>query len=455
MFVDLAKSAHIRFVFVLLLFALSCEKIPLVDVDDSNLTWEETQARLAEDGLHSEQMFRHPSMSEEQYLGAINAVKKAYQLTNITFTPRNPIEYNKGTYLPNNTYKGMIYSSVKELGNFVGNNISFHTFMTAIHNPRSRVYTERINESPYHGTNCRSYYGVVCSSLVSYALGLTPIVTTFDYGTSEEMEELDYSDIDDFHIADVLWKSGHVAIITDVVRDQNDRTVSLQITEAIQSGCKRSTVLRSAFHESIARIYTKAFRYKHLETNIHYLSIPEFVPVFDEKPVTFKYNEDICVDKGDRSCYFVGDEVTLNLSSSKGTVEIYKSGTLLSVIDVESEDLRLSDLNHGSYQARIIDGDRFSDFTSWIMVDRKIVSSAKEKRIYFESENSTPVSISFCGINGGRGCSAAETVCRRFTKEEIASGYMSIPSSRMPHPYFMVVFATEFGNISTTPIKWE
>ena len=457
LFVDLIKSAHIRIVFVLFLLTLSCEKIPLFEAEASNLTWEEEQAQLEENGLRSEQQYRHPSMSEEQYQGAINAVKKAYQLTNITFTPRNPIAYNTGTYQPNETYKGMIYSSVKELGTYVGNNISFHTFMTAIHNPRSKIYTEKIDEAPYHGTNCCSYYGVVCSSLVSYALGLFPISTTYDFGAAEEigeMEELDYSNIDGFHIADVLWRPGHVAIITNVVRDRNDSVVSLQVSEAIQSGCRRRTVSRSVFQESIAPTFKKALRYKHLELN-DYSSVPEFVTVFDESPVPFEYNEDICVDRGDESCYFVGEDVILNLASPKGTVEIYKDGILLSLVDVESIDLRLTDLDYGTYQARIIGDGKSSEFTSWIMVDRSIVPSAKEMKVYFDSENSTPVSITFCGINGGRSYSAAETICRSFTEDEIAGGFMDIPSSKRIRPYFMIVFATEYGNISTTPIKWE
>jgi hypothetical protein len=451
----LIKSAHIRFVFVLFLFALSCEKIPLVEADASNLTWVEEQAKIEEDGLRSEQRFRHPSMSEEQYQGAINAVKKAYQLTNITFTPLEPIAYNTGTYQPNNSYRGMIYSSVKELGTFVGNNISFHTFMTAIHNPRSRIYTERIDESPYNGANCRSYYGVVCSSLVSYALGLTPICTTYDFDSSEEMEQLDFSDLDGFHIADVLWTNGHVAMITDIVRDQKGSTARVQVTEAIQSGCRRRTVSRSVFQESILRSFKRAFRYKYLERNLNYTPVSEFVTVFDESPVSFEYNNDICTDKGDKSCYFVGEEVVLNLSSSKGTVEIYKDGVLLSLVDVDSEGIRLTDLDYGSYQARITDGDRNSAFTSWIMVDKRILSAAKERKVFFESVNATPLSISFCGKDGGRSIPASETICRRFTEEEITSGYMDISTSRKLSPYFMIVFSTEFGNISTTPIKWE
>ena len=450
------KPSHIRFVYILIFFILSCEKIPYVEAEAfDNRPWEQVQSELEEEGLHSEQLYRPSSMSEETYLGAINAVKKAYQLTDITFTPLLPIEYNVGTYQPDNTYRGMIYSSVKEIGTYVGNNISFHTFMTAIHNPKSRIYTERIDRSPYHGTNCRAYYGVVCSSLVSYALGLTPIFASYDFVDTEEMEELDFSDIDGFHIADVLWKSGHVAIVTDVVRDQNDHTVSIEISEAIHGGCRRFSVSRSSFYNSPATRYRKVLRYKYLETNLDFISASEFVTVFDEIPVPFEYNENICTDKGDKSCYFVGEDVILNLSSSVGTVEIFKDGVLLSLVDVDTEDIRLTDLDFGSYQARIIDGNKSSAFTSWIMVDKRIVSAAAEWKVYFESTNATPLSISFCGKNGGRGDSVSETICRRFTEEEITSGYMDISSSRKLSSYFMIVFSTEFGNISTTPIKWE
>ena len=450
------KSSHIRFVYILVFFILSCEKIPFVDAEDfDNRPWVQVQTQFEEEGLHSEQLYRPSSMNEETYQGAINAVKKAYQLTDITFTPLLPIGYNVGTYQPDNTYRGMIYSSVKEIGTYVGNNISFHTFMTAIHNPRSRIYTERIDEYPYHGTNCRAYYGVVCSSLVSYALGLTPILATYDFEVSEEMEELDYSDIDDFHIADVLWKPGHVAIITNVVRDQNDHTVLIEISEALHGGCRRFSVSRSTFYHSSATNYSRVLRYRFLETNIDYTSAPEFVTVFDESPVSFEFNEDICVDKGDKSCYFVGEDVILNLSSSNSTVEIFRDSVLVSVVDVESEDIRLTDLGYGFYQARVINEDRYSGFTSWIMVDREIVPSAAEMKVYFNSKNATPISFSFCTINGGRNNAVAKTVCRSFTEEEITRGFMEMSTFRTSLPYFKIVFATEYGVISTTPIRWE
>ena len=56
------------------------------------------------------------SYSEEALdLGVKNAVKKAYQLTDIVFTPLLPIAFNYGVFEAKQTYKGVIYSSVKEL----------------------------------------------------------------------------------------------------------------------------------------------------------------------------------------------------------------------------------------------------------------------------------------------------------------------------------------------------
>ena len=450
----MAKYSHIKILYVFILLTLSCEKIPQVEASD--LSWGELQSKLEEDGLRSEQRFRHPSMSEETYQGAINAVKKAYQLTDITFSPLLPIAYNQGTYKPNSTYKGMIYSSVKEIGTYVGSNVSFHTFMTAIHNPRSRIYTDRIDEPPYNGTNCRAYYGTVCSGLVSYALGLIPVYASFDFVDSSEMEELDYSDFDGFHIADVLWRSGHVAMISNVVRDADGKTVSIEISEAVRSGCRRYSVSRSSFQTAYSRNFKKILRYKDLAKNLSYTPVSEFVPVFDETGIPFVYNDDICVDKGDQSCYFTGEEVVLNILSSGDIVEIYKDGVLQSSIDVITDDIHLTDLDYGVYQARLVKGEKYSEFTSWIMVDCSISSSKGESRVYFNSQNSRPFSFSFCSESGGRTYPYTQILCREFTEDEVSQGYISIPLNKVKsdRPFFRITFATDFGRISTKPIKW-
>jgi hypothetical protein len=453
------NSFQIRFAYVLFFLAFSCEKISPVEAEavvPDNRPWEQVQSELEEEGLHSEQRYRPSSMSEDEYQGAINAVKKAYQLTDISFTPLCPIDYNFGVYQANITYTGMVYSSVKELGTYVGSHVSFHTFMTAVNNPRSKLYTEKIDKSPYHGTNCRSYYGTVCSGLVSYALGLIPVYGSFDFPDSDVMEEIDISDFDVYHIADVLWRDGHVAIITDVVRDSEDRVVSVEVSESIIQGCRRYTVSRDRMVAMIDNKYRKLLRYTCLETNTDYSPAPEFVNVMEEELLPFKYNE-ICVDKGDRSCYFVGEDVVLNILATGDIVEIYKDGVFYSSVDVSADDIRLSDLECGFYQARVCAGSRDSGFTDWIVVDRMVVPSVEEMRLYFGSENSRPLSVFVCSKNGGRLASVSDSICRQLTEDEISNGYLEVPQERLlsNHPFFVVSFQTEYGIISTTPIEWK
>ena len=134
-------------------------------------------------------------------------------MTDLQFTPKDTIRANGNlVYIADNSYQGLIYSSVKELAQFVGEEVSFHTFMTAVNNPRSKLYTEDVSKSPYHGLNCRAYYGTVCSGLVSYALGFYPKYFADDFPLMKCMKEVDSSTADSIKVADVLWRNGHVAI---------------------------------------------------------------------------------------------------------------------------------------------------------------------------------------------------------------------------------------------------
>ena len=268
------------FLFLLPLCNLACTQ------DDSLMSIDVTEKTQAGNTIYANDLL----------IGMNNAVKKAYQMTDIRFSPLNPIKYNRGEYLPDTSVKGLIYSSVKEIGTYVGNNVSFHTFMTAIHNPRSKIYTDQIDQPPYHGINCKAYYGTVCSDLVSYALGLWPTFNTYDFPRSDLMQRVDFSSIDNLQVADVLWKSGHVAIITAIKHDADGNVSAIEVSEAIQTRCWRHDVSKSQFPIFMQSSFTDIFRYKELYKNTSYTPCPEFVAVMDEEPIPFTYNDDLCVD---------------------------------------------------------------------------------------------------------------------------------------------------------------
>lgn len=395
--------------------------------------------------------------------GKLNAIKKAYQLTDFPFVPTGVIEKNKGygSYLPNVEYKGVPYSSTKEIGTSVPGAVSFYTFVTAIRNPRSKLYTEHINESPYHGTNCRAYYGTVCSSLVSYALGLKPGLGSYEFIESDLMEDIGYKVPEDVEVGDVLWFSTHVAIITDITRNEEGMVLMVEISEAIHQGCIRRRYSRDVFHRVMdgeKNHFEKAIRYKYIENNQEYEAFPEFVPVLGEEPAPIIYNDDLCVDKGDRSNYLVGEDVSINIFSPYDSVVVYKDSERYACFTKGDEygDVTLSSLPYGTYSASLWLNKKQTKETSWIVVDYNVSYHKGEQVIYFSSMNSTPTFVRLCSQTGAQGVSSNRILYHSFTKEERAVGHIDVPEDKYyddKHSYVQVKFKTDFGTVSTRPIK--
>ena len=390
--------------------------------------------------------------------GKLNAIKKAYQLTDFPFKPVGVIENNIGSYVPGVDYKGMIYSSTKEIGNSVGNNVSFYTFATAVRNPRSKLYTEHIDELPYHGVNCRAYYGTVCSSLVSYALGLSDY-GSWDFIDSELMEEIVYNAPEEVEVADVLWLESHVALITDIHKSDDGKIKMVEISEAVLQGCIRTQYGRDSFDQLMCNHYKKLIRYKFIEDNTEYKAYPSIVPVAGEMPVPMSYNNDLCVDKGDRSNYLAGEDVTINTFSPYDSVVVYKDyERFLSIVPTEKQiDITLKGLPYGTYNAYLWANKEMSRETSWIVVDYDVSFDLKSRLVSFRSRNSSPKSVRLCSIVGSRSRSAQKLFYRELTNEEQLAGRVVIPADRILDDYrcIQVKFNTEYGVVSTWPIKPE
>lgn len=390
-------------------------------------------------------------------IGRLNAVKKAYQMTDLVFTPLLPIEANYSTYNAGETYTGLIYSSVKEIGTYVGSSVSFHTFMTAIHNPRSKIYTERLDRYPYHGYNCKAYYGTVCSGLVSYALGLS--YGSYDFPTSELMEAVNAELIDSVHVADVLWNSQHVAMITNVYRNRKGQVKDVEISEAVQYGCVRETISASRFAALTQSKYKHIYRYKYIGDNIKYDPAPQFVAVLDETPVSFVYNDDLCPDKGDKACYREDEDVIINIMHDFKYLEVYKDEELVLTIESTSDrDIVLQDLAFGDYKARICYGETlvFSDFAKWKVVNMELAPDRSSGKLYFKSENAIPTRMSFTDISGSRKKTDTELFTCTLTDADRSLGYIEIPEAltKKERPYIHFTFLTDYGKIQHAPINW-
>ena len=112
--------------------------------------------------------------------GVQNALWRMKQLVSITYTPIRTLPQSYKDNAANVERKGIPYSSTRIEQAYVPNNVSFHTFMTALQNPTSYLYTVDLGRD-YGNINGDTYYGTVCSTTCGYALGIVGDYTTYQW----------------------------------------------------------------------------------------------------------------------------------------------------------------------------------------------------------------------------------------------------------------------------------
>ena len=403
-------------------------------------------------------------MTREDSIGAWNAVRKAHQMTDLPIYPvATLLAHMNKTYAAGIEEEGLIYSSTKEINTSVGQDVSFHTFMTALHNPRSLLYTERIDLPPYHGRNCRGYYGTVCSGLVTYALGFKITQRSADIPVADYMELVEDQSAEGVHVADVVWKKGHLQLVTGIERGKDGKVERIEISESVDVGCRRFYMDRDAFNQMLhnKKKIKRLYRYKYLSRNTSYTPLCEFVAVDGETKLPFVYNDDICTSKGDKACFIVGENIVLNVAKGYKTVEIFKDSVLYKTVKIENTlDIAFPDLPYGDYQARAVDGKKKSDFTYWKVIDVNVRVDREKNRIYFSSANATPVYYEFSSISGGRPTNGKRIYAAEFTEKQIRNGFVTVKAPVMPTkeksgcPFVKVHFECDYGMVINRPVDW-
>ena len=97
------------------------------------------------------------------------SVEYARIMSRVKWTPvAGGMPNRRGGYFEEGTeYTGVPYSSVKTVGRCIGFDIYLKTFLAAVENPHSVLYTENLSGNV---SNAATYYGKVCSTFTSYAL---------------------------------------------------------------------------------------------------------------------------------------------------------------------------------------------------------------------------------------------------------------------------------------------
>lgn len=423
------------FFYILLLggYLVSCESVSL------SMGLDEEAGYLAED----EPAWTPLPVTLEQYQKAVEIIqRRSRQIAEVEWYTLREVPAMTDSYPAEIKLNGIPYSSVKELDKFVGQDVSFYTFLTAAQNPKSVLYTENVGQLPYNGVNCAPYYGTVCSMTVNYVLGLNAPYGSEMYASLPFIEKVGQQNPSGMKIGDILWKKGHVALVEDIKYKADSSIASVHILESMGKYTKIKNYTLSSFIKRWEDSSWVLYRYMdfgrvHLQEDCAYLS--------SEDPDNFsvQYDSEICTSRGDRACYREGEDVVLNhLRVGEGDVKIFRDNQEFKVCTFEEGDVVLSDLPAGKYTASV-------NGTSTLF--EVIQTSVTAKRVNggilvsFDERNGVPEVVSLCTNTGGH------KRIHVITEKERTAGSLWLDSDDN-YIFVKVMFRGDYGRVSNDPI---
>jgi hypothetical protein len=250
------------------------------------------------------------------------AAAHARLLSQVKWSPVGDTLPNRGGgyFQKGKEYTGVPYSSVRSEGRYIGFDIALRTFLAAVENPQSVLYTENLTGKV---PNAAAFYGSVCSAYTSYALGCGVPEVSRRYGPeiSRGIVLVEPQTAQNAQVGDVIYtphaaetSGSHVEIITAVDRDETGRVTSVRIEESRPP--TTSITVRSAakFDAHLGARNKQLFRVTDLDAwrgdnRAEPLRYPNFE--LDSVPPTI--NRSLLLDLGDWVPYRKGDPVKFNI----------------------------------------------------------------------------------------------------------------------------------------------
>lgn len=410
--------------------------------------------------------FREDVISDlPENIGVQNALKKAAQMKNVSWTPSaEGMPYNNGYFMVNAKYSGIPYSNVLAYNQHVFLDVSLETFLTAVHNPRSVLYTENVSKDnsksslgrTYNGVGSACYYGSTCSYLIAYSLGLPFGILASEFPYWNDVEIVEEQSSSGVKLADILSSGYHVSLVTDIKRYPDGTIYSITITENAKATTSSTEFSPTQFDDYLSTGYT-IVRYKNIENNTEYTPYTDFVAIEGEVLGHYTFNEDLCPNYGNKSNYIEGDTVIINIAEdfyNKGYryLMVYKDNQLLHRLSISTSDVHLRGLTYGDYKVCLTDGFNLTSMYSFFKVVNMSVSldcSGELTEVCFSSINAKPLYYDFCEENGQKGPRGVKGILSHLlTPEEVVEGRAILSPPLTPTqttPYVKVHFETEYG----------
>lgn len=345
------------------------------------------------------------SLLKRTLSGVETARRRAKQLAEIKWMPYANVPSCYGVYPKEQEQTGIPYSLAYMTNTQVGTQISLHTYMTALQNPYSVIYTEDLSKSPYYGSSDSApYYGSTCSNSVMYVLGIEPPYFTRMISIIPGMKKTKDQSPDSIELCDVLWKSGHMMMVYDIERNDEGVISYVSLFET-SSYDQRDTWFKRLSHDYFVSYWKKSgivrYQYAYLAGNSDY-EVSVFVPLDDEIAYPYQYNYAICPTLGDRCSYLEGTDVQLAvLSDYFQQIILYKDGKEYRTINARRPITTITDLPYGEYRACLVKDETRSGYVYFEVINAQSESEDGDQiRIRFSSCNANARYISICAENG-------------------------------------------------------
>ena len=318
--------------------------------------------------------------------------------------------------------------------------MSYHTFMTAVHNPKSVLYTENISQAPYHGLNCAPYYGGVCSSTVMYALGINIPYYANQIKDLPFMHQLEQQVVDSLRICDVIWKPGHVQMVYEV-EHRADTLYKISLFEIAGKSAHISKYTAKGFKQLWSDYGYVAYR----RDNIIYTSSPASFADFD--PID--YNDDLCPSKGEKAVYRTDETISVNIfNSDYQEIVLSKNDVVVLTASYRGDVYQFSDLEPGIYSCFLQAGDARSKMVSFevIKTDVSVKKTNGGNLLISFSTDAMADYIAICDING-------VSEYYPISETDRLRGYIVVSPVYYPKYYCKVIFRGDYGTVTNNPIR--
>jgi hypothetical protein len=250
------------------------------------------------------------------------AAAHAHILSQVKWTPvASTMPSRKGGFFQQGQeYTGVPYSSVKSEGRYIGFDINLRTFLAAVQNPLSVLYSENLAAKT---PNSAGFYGTVCSSFTSYALqcAIPEVSRRHGPGVGQGVELVQPQTAQAAQVGDVIYtphasatSGSHIEMVTAITKDAQGQVVSVRVEESRPPTTKTTQRTPADFAAHLALKNKQLFRITDLDawrgTNrAESLLFPNYK--LDATPP--QINRTLLLDLGDWVPYQKGQPVKINV----------------------------------------------------------------------------------------------------------------------------------------------